>query len=302
MVPETPFCLFSRREFGVLALAALPLPIASPQTSRNRIDSTINGVRIGVQSFSFRSLRGPDEIIKAMVDIGLGSVELMSNHAEAAAGAPRDTEGLRQWRASTSPDVFKGVTQKFETAGITVDLLCYNISAGMSDPEIEYGFQMARALGVRGITASTQVSMARRIAPFADKYRLIVGFHNHHHSDVGDPDEIATPASFAACMSASTFHRINLDIGHFTASNFDAVSYIEQNHARISNVHLKDRKRNQGAIVPWGTGDAPLAAVLQLMRTRRYTFPANIEYEYPGGDAVTEVRRCYAFSRAALGA
>ena len=292
--------IYSRRDFGRLALAGLPVSLAAVQTPPKRLDSTINGVQIGVQSFSFRRLPGPDEIIEAMVQIGLGSVELMSNHAEAGAGAPAGGDAIRLWRTTSPMDALSRVRQKFERAGIEVGLLCYNFGPGTTDEELEYAFQMAHALGVKGLTTSTQVSMAKRIAPFADKHRLIVGFHNHHHSNVSDPDEIVTPQSFDACTSASRYHRINLDIGHFTAANFDAVEYIEKHHGRIVSVHLKDRKKNQGAIVPWGTGDAPIAAVLQLMKAKRYGFPANIEYEYPGRDAVSEVAKCYQFCREAL--
>jgi sugar phosphate isomerase/epimerase len=289
--------IYSRREFGKLTLAALPFSVAINQSPHK---STVKGVQIGVQSFSFRSLRGPDAIIKAMVQIGLGSVELMSNHAEAAAGAPAVAGETRPWRRATSMDVFRGVRQKFQDAGIDITFLCYNLSRDAADEEIEYAFLMARALGVRAITTSTQVSMARRIAPFADKHRLMVGFHNHHHSNVNDPDDIVTPESFDACTSASKYHGINLDIGHFTAANFDPVAFIEKNDTRITNIHLKDRKRNQGPIVPWGTGDTPIKEVLKLMSAKHYAFPANIEYEYPGGDAVSEVQRCYQFCRDAL--
>jgi len=283
-----------------MVLAGLPVSLAPSQAVNKRIQSTIKGVQIGVQSFSFRRMPGPDEIIKAMVDIGLGSVELMSNHAETGAGAPRAAAELRRWRGTASMDGFKAVRQKFASAGIDVPFLCYNFGSGVADEEIEYAFQMARALGVEAITTSTQVSMAKRIAPFANKHRLMVGFHNHHHADVNNPEEIATPASFDACTSVSKYHGINLDVGHFTAANFDAVSYIERNHARITNIHLKDRKKDNGPIVPWGSGDAPLEAVLQLMSKRRYKFPANIEYEYPGGDPVAEVRKCFEFCREAL--
>ena len=282
-----------------MALAALPIPVLA-QDSRPRIDSTINGVRIGLQSFSLRRLREPDAIIAAMVKVGIGSVELMSNHAEAAAGAPPDAEGLRRWRAAPSSEGFAGVRRKFNDAGIDVAILCYNIGREATDDEIEYAFRMAQALGVQAMTTSTQVSMAKRIAPFAEKHRLRVGFHNHHHGDASDPDEIVTPESFAACLAPSQYHGVNLDVGHFTAANFDSVAYIEQNHARITNVHLKDRKKDAGAIVPWGTGDAPLKGVLQLIRAKRYQFPANIEYEYPGADPVAEVAKCYEFCRAAL--
>lgn len=293
--------IYSRREFGKVALTALPFSFLANQSVRKRLDSTIAGVQIGVQSFSFRSLRGPDEIIRAMTQIGLGSVELMSNHAEAGAGAPAGAQAVRQWRDTASMEAFAPVRQKFQDAGIEVAFLCYNLPRGTADEEIEYAFRMGRALGVKAITTSTNVSMAKRIAPFADKHRLMVGFHNHHHSDANDPDDIVTPASFDACTSASKYHGINLDVGHFTAANFDAVAFIEKNHARITNIHLKDRKKNQGAIVPWGTGDAPLKRVLQLLRANHYAFPANIEYEYPGGDPVAEVAKCFQFCRDALG-
>ena len=44
-------------------------------------DSKVNGVRIGVQSYSFRTL-SLDDAIKAMSEIGLGEVELFSGHIE----------------------------------------------------------------------------------------------------------------------------------------------------------------------------------------------------------------------------
>lgn len=53
-------------------------------------------------------------------------------------------------------------------------------------------------------------------------------------------------------------------------------------------------------IVPWGTGDAPIKSVLKLMSAKHYSFPANIEYEYPGADAMAEVQKCFQFCRDAL--
>src|SRR5438034_10122144 len=82
---------FSRREFGKLPLAGLPAAWvlgSLPLSAGAKIDSKINGVQIGAITYSFRSIPNPDDIIKAYVTIGLGEMELMSNHAEALAGAP----------------------------------------------------------------------------------------------------------------------------------------------------------------------------------------------------------------------
>ena len=75
---------------------------------------------------------------------------------------------------------------------------------------------------------------------------------------------------------------MNLDIGHFTAANYDAVAYIREHHDAITNLHIKDRKRNQGDNVPWGTGDTPIREVLQLLKKERWPIHAHVEYEYRG--------------------
>jgi sugar phosphate isomerase/epimerase len=321
MTPKHPV-QFSRREFGRLALAGLPLALTDLPLSASRgssIDSRINGVQIGVQSYSFRTLSNPEDIINAMVRMGIGEVELMSNHAEALAGVPPSIGGggrgrgeitpeqkaamqaradeVRKWRGSTSPATWAPVRKKFDDAGIELRLLCYNMNRNMTDEDIEYGFQMAKALGVKAISTSTQVSVAKRVAPFADKHQIMVGYHGH--SNLTDPDEFAKPESFAAAMAMSKYHGINLDIGHFVAANYDPLAYIQEHHERITNLHLKDRKIDQGDNLPWGQGDTPIKPVLQLLRKNKWDIPANIEFEYPG-DPLTEVARCFQYCKDAL--
>ena len=98
----------------------------------------------------------------------------------------------------------------------------------------------------------------------------------------------------------SSFFKTNLDIGHFTAANFDALDYLSKHHADIVTLHIKDRKRDQGDNLPFGQGDTPIKPVLQLLREKKLSIPANIEYEYKGEDAVAEVRKCFEYCKAAL--
>jgi sugar phosphate isomerase/epimerase len=316
-----PGAQYSRRDFGKLALAGLAIP--SLVGSRlMAASSRINGVQVGAITYSFRSISDPNAIIRAMVQIGLGEAELMSNHAEALAGAPSGRAAgpapargramtpeqqtaqqaaaveLRKWRLAASPATFKSVSKRFADNGIEIALLCYNMSRTIADDEIDYAFQMAKALGAKAISTSTQVSVSKRVAPFADKHKMMVGFHGH--SNITDPDEFSTPQSFATAMSYSKYHGVNLDIGHFTAANFDAVAYIQANHARITNLHLKDRKKNQGPNMPWGQGETPIKDVLQLLKQKKWDIPANIEYEYMGQDTVAEVAKCYEYCKQAL--
>ena len=288
----------SRRQFARTILAA-PAALAW-----GAVNSRFGGVQIGLISYSFRTLPA-DRILEATLDAGLSEIELMSNHAEALMGAPatgRGPEGqeaLAKWRASAPLDNFKQLRKKFDDAGVNIQILCYNLRKGVADDEIEYSFQMAKALGVRAISSTAQMATARRVAPFADKHKLMWGAHGHDRTD--DPEEFSTPESFATVMSFGKYMGVNLDIGHFTAANYDAVAYIRQHHDRITNLHLKDRKKNHGANLPWGEGDTPIKPVLQLLKRDKYDFPANIEYEYMGkDDPVTEVKRCVQFSKEAL--
>ena len=300
---------YTRRQFGKIALAAVPTAglLGTPRSARGlalaAIDSRIKGVRIGAITYSFRAITDADAIVTAMAQIGLGEAELMSNHAEALAGAPTGrgaSEALATWRRSTSPDTWRPVRRKFDNAGIRLRLLCFNMNVRTTtDADVEYAFAMAGALGVEAISTSTQVSMAKRIAPFADKHQMRVAYHGH--ANVTDPDEVSTPASFATCLSHSKYHAVNLDIGHFTAAGFDAVAFLKENHARISNLHLKDRQNpaNGGANVPWGQGDTPIKEVLQLLSREKWDIPANIEFEYPG-DPLVEIPKCFQFCKDAL--
>jgi len=221
--------------------------------------------------------------------------------AEAQKAAAARADEMRKWRSSISMDKFKDVRKKFNDQGIDVRLLTFNMNVNSTkDEDIDYGFQMARALGVRGITTSTQVSMAKRIAPFADKYQIMVGFHGHDQVD--RPDEVSTEETFKAVMAASKYHGANLDIGHYTAANGDPIDFIQKYHDRITNLHLKDRKKDHGPNVPWGEGDTPIKPVLQLLKKTRYDIPANIEYEYggPTSDPVADVAKCLQFCKEAL--
>jgi sugar phosphate isomerase/epimerase len=310
--------LFTRRDFGKLALAGLPLSMAFAD-----IKSKFKGVQIGAITYSFRSMPNPDDIINAYKTIGLGEMELMSGDAEKLAGAPvpaargagggrgavtpeqqaemaKAQDTLRAWRMSATEATFRPVKKKIEDAGIDLQILCYNMNVKTTkDDEIEYGFMLAKALDVKVISTSTQVSMAKRTAPFADKHKIRLAFHGHDQTQ--NPDEVASPDTFAAVTAASKYHAINLDIGHFTAANFDPVAYIQQHHDRITHLHLKDRKKDHGLNVPWGQGDTPIKEVLVLLRDKKYKIPGNIEFEYQG-DPLVEIPKCVQYAKEVLNA
>jgi len=262
-------------------------------------------VRVGVQTYSFRELPRPDGgdavdvVIQAMRACGLADCELWAPQVEPRVPRQGGRDQLRTWRLDTPLDHFRAIGERFKGAGIAIHAYNYSFTADMTGAEIDRGFEMTKALGAEYITASTTIPVARRVAPFAEKHRMIVAMHGH--SNTSDPNEFASPESFAAAMKLSKYFKVNLDIGHFTAANFDAVAYLRELHADITNLHIKDRRRNQGDNVPWGQGDTPIREVLQLLKRERWPIRAYIEYEYRGEDSpVEEVKKCYAFVKRAL--
>lgn len=289
---------WSRREFGRTALAGM----AAATQANAAVDSTIHGVRIGNMTYSFRDMP-LDKAIEAQAKLGIGFAELDHGHVERELKLDRSPEGrrkLREWRLSPAAEAeYRSARLKFERAGVPLWGLIYTVRDDFTEPEIERGFQLARALGVDVVTGSSTVSVIPRVAPFAEKYRMPYGVHGH--SNVKDTNEFATPESFAKAIAISKWIRVNLDIGHFFAAGYDPVQWIRQHHASVSNLDLCDRKRNQGPQVAWGEGDTPLREVLLLMKREKYPFPATIQYEYKGTqDSLTEVKRCFDYCKRVL--
>jgi len=299
--------MYSRREFGTLALAGLVRLTASVKASAVEgfdTGTVVGGVRLGVQTYSFRALPrtpdgdGIDPVLRAMGACGFDECELFAPQAEPSG---KSREELRAWRLATPLDHFVGIKKKFDAAGVRIYAYNYSPNASYTDEEIDRGFEIAKALGAEIITSSTKLDVAVRIAHLAEKHRMVVAMHGH--SNVSDPNEFATPDSFAKALQMSTYFKINLDIGHFIAAGFDAVPYIREHHADITNLHIKDMRKNRPeSYVPWGEGDAPIRDVLQLLKREQWPIRAYVEYEYRGqGTPVEETKKCYEYMKQALG-
>jgi len=319
--------MISRRDFGKIALAGLPVSTLLGAA----IDSTVNGVHLGASTYSFRDFKRTqgqdivDPVIKALQTCGVGEIELYSPTIEPAGaalppeppapyGMPRpprpprtqeqaaletsNREALRKWRETAPVAHFEAIAKKFDDAGIKIFAYTVNFNDAFTDAELDAAFRQAKALRADCIATSTTLSMAQRVAPFADKHQVTVALHGNSNLD---PNRFASAESFAKGMAFSKFYKVNLDIGHFAAANFDAVSYIRDNHDRITHLHIKDRKKNEGTNEAFGEGDTPIKPVLQLLKKEHYPIRAFVEYEYLGiRTSPEEVKRCLDYMRNAL--
>jgi sugar phosphate isomerase/epimerase len=291
--------LISRRDASKLLIAGSAglLAVSRNGWTAEYINSVIRGVQIGAQSYCFRD-RGLDACIEAFKTVGLGECELSDAHV-----TPKlKGEELRKWWLSAPPSHFHEVRNKFDNAGVKLYALAFAFRKGMTDQDFERGFLAAQALGVKYITSSSNVSVAPRVDKLAQKYKIMVGFHGHDNTS--NPDEFSTPETFERAMKgASPYIGVNLDIGHFVAAGGDPVAYIREHHQKIVTLHIKDRKKNHGANLPFGQGDTPIVEVLRLLRDNKWKIPANIEYEYGEGknlDTIAEVKKCYEYCKQAL--
>ncbi|HYZ86972.1 MAG TPA: TIM barrel protein [Bryobacteraceae bacterium] len=281
--------MVSRREFGKLALASAPLLSLS---AGPKINSRVNGIMFGAQSYSFRDM-SLEDAVNAYKETGLGYSELWQGHLE-----PKgiDEAGRAKWMASKEAlDRCAYAKKLFADAGINIYALNCSFRKTWPDEQIEAGMKLTQAIGTKLITASSQVSAAPRIQPIAKKYGIIVAMHNH--DNLKDPDEYAKPESFEKAMEAGPNIAINLDIGHFTAANYDPVEYLKKQARHIKTLHIKDRKKDHGPNVPLGTGDTPIKEVLLVVKERKLAIPAMIEYEYKGENTVAEVKKCFEYCK-----
>lgn len=278
--------------------------IQSPATASGIKGSKFGGVQIGAITYSYRSMKGQSipAILDYVTQSGLSSIELMGGPVEQYAGIPKgkDTEAIRQWRATVSMDKFKEIRKMFNDKGVKIDILKLGEKT-WSDEEIDYVFNVCKTLGARGITMEISEDAAKRMEPFAEKHNLYIIFHNH--GQPGKPD-----FSFDKVLAYGPKVMLNFDAGHYYgATGLNPNLLIERLHDRVASIHIKDKtgpkdtepNKNQ----EFGHGGSQVVETLQLIQKQKWPITCDIELEYnvpEGSDAVKEVIKCVEYCRAAL--
>ncbi len=288
----------------LLFILACSLVLVHMVYGKQKPDSKFAGVQIGTITYSFRSMpdQSLDAILSYTVASGINSVELMGKTVEEYLGIPseKDPEKIKKWRMSVTSRHLKEIKKKFSNKGVNIHILKLG-NPGWSDEEINYAFRACKALGAKGISMEISEAAAKRMAPFAEKHKLFVIFHNHLQP--GNPD-----FSFDKILSYGSYLRLNFDAGHYYgATGKHPNELIERLHDRIVSIHIKDKtgkndpdpNKNQ----QFGKGTTPVAGILQFIRKNKWAINCDIELEYQipeGSDAVKEVSRCADYCRTCL--
>ena len=321
---------FTRRDFGKLALAGVPAAALArfdvPLLAAERPNSLINGVQVGVITYSYRQM--PDTSAKALLGYivanGVSATELMGEPAEEFAGAPSNGRGrggrgrgeptpeqlaarreareaLRKWRTSVSMDKYTELRKLYEDAGVKIYALKISPTPDMTDDEMDYAFNAGAAVGATHLTLEVTDDMPflRRVGGFAEKHKVYAAYHSHTQGGMN---------AFDAAFAASKANMANVDFGHYVAGGNKggtALQFLQKFHSRIASFHMKDRTTPEHGEknLPWGQGETPLKELLQMVKKNKWTMPATIELEYDipqGSDAVKEVAKCFEYCREAL--
>jgi len=337
-----------RRDFiksSLIVTAGITYSVRSafgaPSILRNwgKPNSVINGVQIGVITYSYRNM--PDQsaegTLKCILESGISAIELMGDPAESFAGKPvsgidrrafwqargtmRDADAsanekkeaqeilnkmeaynkeVAEWRASVSMEKFSKVKKMYADAGVSI----YGFKPGAfgqgnTDAEIDYGFRAAKALGANHVTVELPEDPAH-----TKKLGSFAAKHKIYMAYHGHLQQ--TPTWWDTALTQSEYNAMNMDIGHYVAAgNPNPLKLLKAKHNRIASLHLKDRQtpKNGKENLPWGEGDTPVIKALKLMSKKKYKFPGTIELEYKipeNSDAVKEVAKCLEFCRKGL--
>jgi sugar phosphate isomerase/epimerase len=331
---------YSRREFGKVAFAGIPLASVvlsnSSLFAADKPNSVFNGVQIGtIIPYSYHGMpNDAQSLLDDMVRDGISACESHCEPLEQYAGAALPAGRGGPGGSGAAPGGARGggrapithdqiAAQKAAADAMTkwrlsvpmekfveirriynsagVRIYAFKLELTEEMPDEEYDY----TFNVAKIVGASVVSM--EMPENGNLTNRIGQFATKHRMMVGYHAHLqATPTTWDQAMSQSAYNGINLDIGHYTAAgNHDVVAFIQKHHDRITHVHLKDRKfpENGGQNMSWGQGDTPIKDVLQLMKSEKYKFPAIIELEYAppeGSDSEKEIIKCLAFAKAAL--
>jgi sugar phosphate isomerase/epimerase len=304
---------------GLAAQAILPRTNVGAQEAKP--NSVFNGVRIGAITYSYRGGADTAEYtLDCLLKNGLSETELMDGPIRSYAGLPARAARGRKGekgdskvgdKASESPPPpidadrpkvreaqlarCEQLRKMFNDAGVNIHI--HKHPFGPTDDDIDFNFQIAKALGCKAITTERNDQLPKRLAPFAEKHKIWVAFHNHTNN-------IPTIESLDPLMQIGDYIGFNFDIGHYVAGTKgkSPIPVLEKYHDKIISLHLKDRNAN-GDNLPWGQGQTPIKEVLLLLKKEKWPIYADIEVEYripEGSSPVVEVGKCVQYCKEVL--
>lgn len=275
----------SRRDFltaAAVGAAGLALPTTAFGRPPGSRAPSINGIKLGIASYSLRELSRADAIA-AIRALRAPYVSIKSFHLP----------------YESTPEELAAGRREFEEAGLTI------VGGGVitlqedDDADVRRYFEYARMAGMPLMIIAPTPTTLPRIERFVREYDIAVAIHNH-----GPEDPYFPAPSDALPLIRDMDPRVGLcvDLGHTTRTGADIVQAIAEAGDRVLDVHAKDLKdlsdRESQCIV--GEGAMPIAAVFGQLVEMRYAGHVNLEYEIDPETPLPGMQRSFAYMRGVL--
>ena len=283
--------LFMKKSLLVIVAALTCASVLAQDAAKSPGAAGQLGWQMAIHAYTFRKF-SIYECIDKTAELGLkhmslsGSVSLDGKKSVPTVSLPDgDAEAIKKAVAA------KGIT--------LVNIGVVKLPA--AEAESRKVFEFAKKMGIDTLVAEPEPDALDTVEKLCKEYNIKVAIHNHPKpSRYWNPDTVLEAVKGRTPLMGSC-----ADTGHWLRSGLNPLECLKKLDGRVICLHFKDNNISglKGHNVPWGTGDTPLKDVLQLLKTQKYKFPANIELEYripEGSDAVAEVKKCLAYAKNCL--
>jgi sugar phosphate isomerase/epimerase len=161
-------------------------------------------------------------------------------------------------------------------------------------------FVFAKKMGLYAITSEPDPAALDIIEKLTKEYDIRVAIHNHPKRD-DDPGYRYWDPGYVLSLVKNRDKRLGscADTGHWIRSGVKPLAALGILKGRIISCHLKDLNEfgPDAHDVPYGTGVAGVAAILDELKRQKFFGNVSIEYEHNWDRSVPEIAQCIGFVR-----
>ncbi|WP_169704545.1 sugar phosphate isomerase/epimerase family protein [Runella slithyformis] len=215
--------------------------------------------KLGVALYTFSTMSFPEQLAYA----DSASLKYVEGFVFAKAGKElKDTVLFK-----LSPVGIQALKKKVADQGLKMESVY--IIGGKTVADWQRDFEVAKAFGVKYVTAEPPRNLWDSVDSLAGAYGIKVALHNHWkgNSIYWHPDSVLAALkghpNFGACP----------DLGHYPKSGINPVLALKKLEGKIIGIHLKDiaeYNNNKIQDVPVGTGVVDFPAVFTELKQQRF--------------------------------
>lgn len=256
-------------------------PALYPPTSP---DGRENGLRLGVASYSLRSM-DLASAIATVQSLRIKNIALFRLHCD--------------WEKA-SVDECRAVGQKLTAAGLTLTGSGV-VNLPNDEAKCRKAFENVKAAGMQTMVCKPEIAALPLVERLAKEFDQKLAIHNH-----GPEDKVYPSPKVIWDNIKSLDARIGLciDVGHTARFGDDVIAAIKQYAARVYDVHMKDSVAVVGAQrdipVEVGAGKLDIRGMLQALLAIKYNGVVSFEYEKGAGNPAIGLAESVGFVRGAL--